>query len=61
MVIGNSHHGFIRGKGFPSLASLPFVQEERAQHVLCPVLGKDSYTVLPSILTAKLERDGMDG
>lgn len=47
MVIGNSHHGFTRGKFcLTSLISIPFV-EERAQHVLFPILGRllQSYTV----------------
>lgn len=62
MVIGNSHHGFARGRlCLTSLISLPFVEEERAESVLFPVLGKDFYTVLHSILTASLERDRMDG
>lgn len=62
MVIEHSHHGFTRGKlCLTGLTSQPFVEEERAQHVLFPILGKDFYTVLHSILTAKLERDGVDG
>lgn len=58
-VIGSSHQGFTRDK--LCLISFPLAEEERAQHVLCPVFGKDFYTVSHSILPAQLERDGMDG
>lgn len=42
VVIGNSHHGFIRGRlCLTSLISIPF---ERAQHVLFPIHGKDLHS-----------------
>lgn len=37
-VIGSSHQGFTRNK--LCLISFPLAEEERAQHVLCPVFAK---------------------
>lgn len=62
LVIENSRHEFTGGKlCLTNLISLPFVEEERAENVIFPVLRKDFYAGLYSILMAKLERGGPDG